>query len=81
MHITITDPETGEIQGVLCIDRGAGTCFVLDAQLEVLDVLVATAKATNVPGVTLVVPQEAVPELTELGWHVDQDQVVLVKEG
>lgn len=81
MHVTITDPETGEILGTLCIDRGAGTCYVLDADIEVLDSLVATAKATNAPGVRLVVPVEAIEELSAIGWKEDRNLVVLTKEG
>lgn len=81
MHIAITDPSSGETLGTLCIDRGAGTCYVLDANVEVLDTLVATARATRAPQIRLVVPSEATTELEALGWSLSEDLIVMTKEG
>lgn len=81
MHLTITDPITGETLGTLCIDRGAGTCYILEADIEVLNALVATAIAAHAPEVRLVVPIDAVAELEAIGWKRAKDLAVLRKEG
>lgn len=79
MHVAISDPETGQSLGTICIDRSTQTCYILQADIEQLDTLVAIARAQKVPQVILVTPIQGVEELQSLGWVIARDKVVMMK--
>lgn len=81
MHIQIKNEATGEVEGVLCIDRATRMCTVLQADVESLDDLVQIALAMKVPKILVFVPEAAVAELESYGWARSTDLVLLQKKG
>lgn len=81
MHIQIKNEVTGEVEGVLCIDRATRMCTVLQADVESLDDLVQIALAMKVPRILVFVPEAAVAELESYGWTKSTDLVLLQKKG
>lgn len=80
MHIILKDPITNEIVGVLCIERHASSCIVLQSDIDRLEELVSIARAHKVPEVRVVVPEEGVVELEAFGWKRSDNQVVMVRK-
>ena len=81
MHIQIKNETTGEVEGVLCIDRATRMCTVLQADIESLDDLVQIALAMKVPEIFVFVPEAAVAELESYGWAKTPDRVLMYKKG
>lgn len=81
MHITIRNEDTGEVEGVICVDRISQTCNVLHADVENLDDLVQLAVAMKVPRVFVSVPLAAAKELEAYGWSKVTDLVLMSKKG
>jgi len=81
MHISIRNEDTGEVDGVLCVDRAARTCIVLQADVEKLDDLVQVAFAMKAPEVFVFVPKAAVKELEIYGWTKSSELVLMSKRG
>lgn len=81
MHITIKNEDTGEVEGIICVDRASQTCNVLRADVETLDDLVQLAVAMKVPRVFVTVPPGAVAELESYGWTRVTDLVLMAKKG
>lgn len=81
MHITLKNESTGEIEGVICINRESQTCTILRADIEHLDDLVQLASAMKAPRVLLSAPQATVEELESYGWTKVLDLVLMSKKG
>lgn len=79
MHVILKNQATNQTEGVLCIERLSKTCFILYADIDRLDELVAIAKSQKVPDVLLVVPNEVATRLMECNWKVKENMVVLTK--
>ena len=80
MHLILKNPSTGQIEGMLCIERSVRTCYILTAEIGQLDSLVRIAQAQKAPEVRLVIPRDAMSELLPLGWNEAVDLVVMTKE-
>lgn len=80
MHIVLRNEETGETEGIVCVNRASQTCTVLQADIERLDELVRLALAMKVPRVLLFVPPASVAELESYGWTRVTDLVLLSKQ-
>jgi len=80
MHVAITDDTCTKTEGIICIERETGTAIILFGEIDILDKLVAIAKAMKVPRVMLVVPEASINQLTPMGWHEATDLKVLLKE-
>lgn len=81
MHITLKNEDTGEVEGIICIDRTSQTCNVLLADVENLDDLVQLAFAMKVPRVLVAIPPAAAKELENYGWTKVTDLVLMSKKG
>jgi len=82
MHITITNPNNGDEEACVCIDRNNMSCHVLTSSLDQLNNLASIAKTQGVPETRLVVlhNKELNDELTALGWKLSDELGVYVKK-
>lgn len=78
MHITITDPATGQALGTLCLSKKHHVCLIIHSDIEQLGALVAIAKAQKAPSAKLIATNADVTILQSHGWKVDPDHVVMV---
>lgn len=81
MHITIKDPSTGEIVGILCVERPINSCIILSCDVDHLSEIISIARAMKVDSIRMTVPESIVSELKESGWRIAEKLVVLVKNG
>jgi ABC-type branched-subunit amino acid transport system substrate-binding protein len=81
MHIVLKDPETGQEQGILCLERKAQTAIVIYSDADKLELLVQIAKAQKVPQIFLIVPSDRADELIDQGWHVAEEHMLMVRPG
>lgn len=79
MHIILKNQISGEVEGIICVDRTSQSAIVLEGDIEQLDTLCTIAFGMKVPAVRLVVPVAAVEELEALGWVRSPELIVLSK--
>jgi len=79
MHIIIKDPETGETLAILCIERSIHSCQIIHADMDHMTEILGVALGMKVNEVRIIVPQQVVAEMIELGWEVATESVAMVK--
>lgn len=77
MHVILRGQTSGEVEGIICIERESGSAIILEGDIERLDELVSIAFAMKVPAVRLVVPIAAVEQLEAFGWKRTPSLIVL----
>lgn len=79
MHITLEDPTTKEVLAVLCVDRKARTCTILQCDIDHINEVTSIALGMKIAGVRMIVPLEIVGELEDLGWKKLETSVAMEK--
>jgi hypothetical protein len=80
MHYIIKNQVSGQIEGILCIERESHTGIILKADIDRLSELVSIARGLKVPSVQLIVPKTITEQLEAYGWKLVTELVVMTKE-
>lgn len=80
MHIKTKNEKTGEVNGVLCVDRDTRTGIVLKAEPVSLNSLAQLAFDMKVPEVLIYVDEAEVDDLVSLGWARAEGVVVMARK-
>lgn len=80
MHLRTKDEKTGEVNGVLCVDRDTRTGIVLRADASCLNNLAQLAFDLKAPEVLIYVDETEVDDLVSLGWARAEGMVVMARK-
>lgn len=79
MHVIVKDPETGETIAILCVERTIHSSQILSCNIDHMNEIEGIAFGMKVKELTLIVPQEGVAELLDMGWKESTSLKVMVK--